>query len=92
MSIDEDESATAFDLRVDFYPLKELGIGVSYGSIGHEDDFDGFDSSTVGVRVSYALDKYVPGLDLNLEYSSTGYDDMDEWEGNTIAFTADYRF
>jgi len=90
-----DNGATSADvsdvnLRVDYYPMKVLGVGIDWGSQDW-DVFNARDEDRFGFHASFSFDEVgVPGLDLNFSWANREEDGGDEED--TVKITVDYRF
>ena len=70
-----DDDAFQWALRFDYYPMKVLGLGVTYTSTGYDDLDDTMDESDLEIHVSFSFDEAgVPGLDLNLSYLAQDFE------------------
>jgi len=89
----DDEDIFRYLLSVDFYPMKFLGFGLDYGNDSWDVTGGDLDESTFGLHVVWNVEQ-VPGLDLELGYSSDGLDAgaAGDWDNSAITFSADYRF
>jgi len=79
---------TDTNLRVDYYPVKALGVGIDWG--GRDWDLAGQDEDRFGIHASLSLDDFAPGLDVNLSWENREQDNNDEED--ILEITVDYRF
>ncbi len=89
---DDDDDAMAFAIRADVYPMKVLGIGITYASQSQDDsDWEDADQSSFEIHASYSFDEQGLPLDINISYTALDIE-ADDADVDTIAFTVDYRF
>jgi len=84
-----DVDVTDTNLRVDYYPVKILGVGIDWGG----QDWDTAapqDEDRFGIHASVSLDDFVPGLDVNFSWQNREQDNNDEED--ILEITVDYRF
>jgi len=91
-SVGSDEDVSRLGLRFDYYPLKELMVGINW----KRDDWDitsTYEVTTLGVRAVYSCDQWVPGLDFSIAWTKESYDvGGTDYDNTTFGFDVDYRF